>query len=180
MIHHDDKTKTLISAHGTVTASRRYYSCSPCKTHSFPVDVTIGLEKGYTKISRRFIGRCCGLVSYRVAADNLSELCGIHLSHTTIGKVADATAAEMEIILASHPVFREIFQQAKGKVEFYADGTCVHIRHADGTHEWRDMKTGALVKREIGPSALPEEYGTRELPQPSVVSAFVAILGVRN
>ena len=81
----------------------------------------------------------------------------------------------MESILASSPVFREIFQKAKGKVEFYVDGTCVHIRNADGTHEWREMKTGALVKRECGPSAKPEEYGTRELPKPSVVSAFAAI-----
>jgi len=81
----------------------------------------------------------------------------------------------METILASSPVFREIFQKAKGKVEFYADGTCVHIRNADGTHEWRDMKTGALVKRECGTSAKPEEYSTRELPEPTVVSAFAAI-----
>jgi hypothetical protein len=175
MIHKDDKPKTITSAHGAVTSSRRYYSCPPCKTHSFPVDVTIGLEKGYTRIARRFIGRCCGLGAYRVAADNLGELCGIHLSHPTIGKIADDTAAEMETILASHPVFRELFQKAKGQVEFYADGTCVHIRNADGTHEWRDMKTGALVKREIGPSALPVEYGTRELPKPTVVSAFAAI-----
>jgi hypothetical protein len=175
MTHHDHKPKTIISAHGAVTSNRRYCSCSPCKTHSFPADVTIGLTKGYTRIARRFIGRCCGLGAYRVAADNLAELCGIPLSHTTIGNIADETAAEMAVILASSPVFREIFQKAKGKVECYADGTCVHIRNTDGTHEWRDMKTGALAKREVGSSATPEEYGTRELPKPTVVCAFAAI-----
>jgi hypothetical protein len=173
--YQDKKTKTITSAHGTLTITRRYYSCSPCQTHSFPVDVTIGLEKGYTRISRRFVARCCGLGSYRVAADNLRELCGLDLSHTTIGTIADEAATEMAGILASSPVFREVFQKAKGKVEFSADGTCVHVRNADGTHEWRDMKTGALAKRECGASATPEEYGTRELPQPSVVSAFAAI-----
>jgi hypothetical protein len=159
MTYHDDKTKTLTSAHGVITLRRR----------------NSWIKKSYTKIARRFLARCCALGAYRVAADSLRELCGIPLSHTTIGNIADETAAEMETILASSPVFREIFQKAKGKVEFYADGTCVHIRNADGTHEWRDMKTGALVKRESGPSSKPEEYSTRELPEPTVVSAFAAI-----
>ena len=65
--------------------------------------------------------------------------------------------------------FRTAFQKAKGRSEFYMDGTFVPILHADGTREWREMKVAAFVKRLLGMSALPAEWGTRPLPKPSVV-----------
>jgi len=34
---------------------------------------------------------------------------------------------------------------------------------------------GTLVKREPGDGSMPEDCGTRELPKPTVVSAFAAI-----
>ena len=37
------------------------------------------------------------------------------------------------------------------------------------------MKVGVLAKRERGQSATPSEWETRELPKPTVVSAFAAI-----
>ena len=37
------------------------------------------------------------------------------------------------------------------------------------------MKVGVLAKRERGTSATPLEWETRELPKPTVVSAFAAI-----
>ena len=37
------------------------------------------------------------------------------------------------------------------------------------------MRCGAFAKREQGASATPEEYETREVPKPTVVSAFAAI-----
>ena len=76
------KPKDIVSAHGQITILRRYRQCTHCKKFTFPADVTLGLSVRYTKGLSRYAARCCGLGSYRLAADNLRELCGIHLSHT--------------------------------------------------------------------------------------------------
>jgi hypothetical protein len=117
------------------------------------------------------------LWSYRLAADNLQELCGIHLSHTTVGEIAANTADEIAAKRANDSeAIRRTFQQAKGEVEFYADGTFVHIRNDEGKAQWREMKVGALAKRERGACATPSEWNTRKLPDPTVVSAFAAVV----
>ena len=71
---------------------------------------------------------------------------------------------------------RNAFQRAKGEVEFYADGTFVHVRNDEEEAQWREMKVGALAKRERGKCAAPPEWNTRKLPEPAVVSAFAAIV----
>ena len=113
--------------------------------------------------------------SYEVAADNLDELAGIRLSHTTIGKIANETAGKIAVKMDDNPAFRDAFQKAKGESEFYLDGTFVHILNADGTREWNEMKVAAFAKRLLAESALPVEWGTRLLPNPSVVYAFASI-----
>ena len=57
------------------------------------------------------------------------------------------------------------------------DGTFVHLLHADGLREWREMKVAALVKRLFGVRDLPAEWGTRLLSKPSAVYAFASIVG---
>ena len=123
------------------------------------------------------VARCVGLGSYGLAKDNLAELCQIDLSPTTIGKIADGTAGEIAVRLENNPAdVRRHFQRAQGEIEFYSDGTFVHIRNADGTTEWREFKLGAYAKRQRSASALPSEWATRNLLKPSVVYAFAAIM----
>ena len=124
---------------------------------------------------KRLATRCCGFWSYRHAADNLEEFCGIHLSHTTVGEIADLTAGEIAAKLPNIPDIRNEFQKAKGETEFETDGTSVHIRNDEDKAQWREMKVGILAKRERGESAVPSEWATRTLPEPTVVSAFAAI-----
>jgi len=172
----DIKPKTILTVHGAVTIDRRYHHCSACKKRSFPVDVTLGLPKKYSTGLQRRVARCCALGSYRLAKDNLAELCQTHLSPTVIGNIADQIADKMEGRLKNNPEVRRTFQKAKGETEFYADGTFVHIRNDDGKAEWREFKVGAYAKRCRGLSAFPSEWASRSLPEPSVVSAFAAIV----
>jgi len=103
------------------------------------------------------------------------------LSHTTLGKIAGHTAEEIAARLQNNPDVRHDFQKAKGETEFYADGVFIHIRNADGTAQWMEAKVGAYAKRCRALFALPSEWATRILPEPSVVSAFAAIKkGVRS
>jgi len=172
---HDTFTKTIVSAHGRVTLHRRYRRCPHCKNRSFPADVTLGLDKDYTDGLKRHATRCCGFWSYRLSAESLEEFCGIHLSYTTLGKIAGHTAEEIAERWASHPDVRHDFQKAKGESEFYADGTFIHIRTLAGLAKWMEVKVGAFAKRERGLSAFPSEWHTRILPEPTVVSAFASI-----
>jgi len=158
-----------------VTLERCYRHCPHCKKYSFPIEVTLGIAIHYTPALSRLATRCCGLWSYALAAENLAELLGVRLSHTTIGKIAQATATKLATKMDDNSTFRTTFQQAKGRSEFYMDGTFVPILNEDGTREWREMKVAAFVKRLLGASALPEEWGTRFLPKPTVVYAFASI-----
>jgi hypothetical protein len=125
---------------------------------------------------KRLAARCCGLGSYRLAAENLKELCGIYLSHTTVGEITQETVGELDEQLQDNSAIRDAFRKAKGEVEFQTDGTCVHIRDEEDNAKWMEVKTGVFAKRERGESAEPSEWATRDLPEPSIVSAFAAIL----
>jgi hypothetical protein len=133
------------------------------------------MDTTYTDGLKRLVGRSCGFWSYRLAAENLQEYCGIHLSHTLVGGLAQKTADEIAKKLPKRLDMRNDFQQAKGETEFLTDGTCINTRNDDGKPEWREMKVGILSKRECGASAAPSEWDSRELPEPSIVSAFAAI-----
>jgi hypothetical protein len=159
-----------------MTIERNYRYCPHCSKYSFPIEASLGLVEDYSNGLKRLVARCCGLWSYRLAAENLQEFCGIHLSHTTIGKLAGHTAEEIAARMQDNPDVRKDFQKAMGEVEFYADGVFVHIRNDFGKAEWREFKVGAFAKRRRGAFALPSEWHTRKLPEPTVVSAFAAIV----
>jgi hypothetical protein len=171
--HH--RPKTIVSAHGHVTLSRRYRRCADCKSYFFPVDASLGLTTGYTSNAKRLTTRCCGFWSCRRAAESLAELCGIHLCHVTVAEVTQKVAPQLADKMENNSAIREEFQKAKGETEFYTDGTFVHIRNDDGKAEWCETKTGVFAKRECGESATPAEWGSRDLPEPTIVSAFAAI-----
>ena len=100
----------------------------------------------------------------------------MQLSHTTIGDIADRTSVQLADKMENNLNIREAFQKAQGETEFYADGVFVHIRTLEGLAQWMEMKVGAVAKRLRGLSALPSEWYTRLLPEPTVVSAFAAIV----
>jgi len=180
----DEKSKTVVCVHGDITLERCYRYCRHCEQYSFPVEVLLGLATRYTNGLRRLAARCCGLGSYRLAADNLDELCGIQLSHTKIGEIADETsgkiAEQMENNAALRGAIREGFQKAEGETEFSADGTCIRTRNDVGEVEYKEVRVGAFAKRVPSESALPEEWATRDLLKPTVVSAFAAIESAKD
>ena len=155
--------------------NRCYRHCSHCGTYCFPVERSLGLPKRYSTTLKRFAARCCGFWSYALSAQNLNALCGIRLSPTIVGEIADEVGGIIDTLLPDNGAIRERFQKAKGETEFYIDGTCVHVLNEAGEPVYCEMKVGALVKREPSDGCMPEECGTRELEKPTIVSAFAAI-----
>jgi len=133
------------------------------------------MKKSYTTGAARMVSRCCGHWPYRLAKDNLAELCQIHLSATTIGNMQTVLADKIDERLENIFDVRSTLQKAKGVTGFYADGTFVHICNEDDKAERREFKVGAYAKRRRGLFAFPSEWPSRTLPEPSVVSAFASI-----
>jgi hypothetical protein len=156
--------------------SRNYRYCFDCEQYSHPVEVILGIETSYTERLTRSITRCIGLWSYRLSAETIEELCGVRLSHTTLGKIADETAGKLATKMENNSDIRDAFQRAKGDIEFYADGVFVHIRNDDGIAQWMEFKIGAYAKRPRGLFAHPSEWASRKLPESTVVAAFAAIV----
>ncbi len=63
------------------------------------------------------------------------------------------------------------FQASEGEIEFTTDGTMVNT--TEGC--WREVRVGIFSKRELGPSATPDEWATRNLPRPHACIAFAAL-----
>jgi hypothetical protein len=172
---HTRPKRKIISSHGPLDFRRRYRYCTPCDSYSFPVESLLGLNVDYTDGSKRLIALGNGQWSYRATSDNIQAFCGFRLSHTTTGKIAAQTADELALRMQDNAAVREEFQKAKGETEFCTDGVYVHTRNNEGKAEYCEMKVGAFVKRELGESATPEEWASRDLPEPTVVSAFASI-----
>jgi hypothetical protein len=172
---HSRPSKTITSSHGRLTYRRRYRHCKACKSYTFPVESLLGLDSDYTDGATRLISLGSGQWSYRATSENIQAFCGFRISHTTTGNIAAQTAVKLSERMQENTAVREEFQKAKGETSFYTDGVFVHCRDDADKPVWCEMKVGAFVKRERGGSASPAEWATRDLPEPSAVSAFAAI-----
>jgi ribosomal protein L37AE/L43A len=174
----DNKSKDIIAAYGPMKRWRDYHQCPACKSRTFPVEITLGIPKRYSNGVKERIAYIIGLSSYRLVDRTLKLFLGIHLSPSTIGKIADETADEMDARLQKNPDVRKDFQQAKGETEFQIDGTCMNTRNDKGEQEYREMKTAVAARRECGERADPSEWDVRDLPEPNAVYAVAAIDGI--
>ena len=169
------KRKTILTFYNGLKIFRRRRSCDSCKSSSFPVDTILGLPKRYSDGLKERLAHNIGSASYRSVADTLKSYLGIHLSPTTIGNIADETADEMQVRLQKNTDVRKEFQKAKGEKVFLTDGTFINTRNAEGEQEYREVKIAIVAKQECGDSATPEEWESRELPEPTVTYAVAAI-----
>ncbi len=159
-----------MTAAGTVKLRRVYFRCPRCTQGGYALDERLGIQGKYSPDARRLICLAAGSWSYDVAAERLGEMCGLQVSDTTVRELSQAEGTKMAAWQRTAPEIRAEFAQAQGDVEFTTDGAFVNT-----TEGWQEMKLGLFAKRSRGPAATPEEWGTRELPRPSVRVGFAAI-----
>ncbi|GHT27989.1 hypothetical protein FACS18942_07980 [Planctomycetales bacterium] len=98
----------------------------------------LGLDNNYTRGARRLIAFAVAKSSYETAAFQLKEFGCITISHQTVSNLVPSLSDEVQSKLANNADVRQAFQEAKGDVEFTADGAFVHIRHEDKSHCWME------------------------------------------
>lgn len=150
--------------------SRGYFECVPCLQSGYLLDERLGVDGRYSLNAQRLISLAAASWSYDFSSDRLAEFCGLQVSDTTIRKVAQEHGAAANEWLRTEPEAVKEFRAERGEIEFTTDGTCVNT-----TEGWREMKVGIFSKRDVGESALPEEWDSRTLPAPKVRVAFAAI-----
>jgi hypothetical protein len=111
--------------------------------------------------------------SFEVAAERLSECCGVCVSGETLRRHCPAAGAAVAEWVRTDPGAAGPFREAVGEVEVQVDAGKVNT-----TQGWRDLKVVGFAKRPSGPAATPEQWGTRELPGPSARVVLADIEGI--
>jgi len=100
--------------------------------------------------------RCCGFWSYALSAQNLQALCGIHLSPTVVGKIADEVGGDIATLLPDNAAIRERFQKAVQSWLDYLGKNKERLRYAERLAAGRNIGSGLiegacknLVKRRL-------------------------------
>ena len=168
--HHGCKRRSLVTQAGEISVSRIYLRCVKCGAGGYPVDERLGIDGRYSKQAQRLMCLAAASWSYDISSDRLKDFRSLSVSGTTIREVAQEHGSKANEWLRTEPVAVQAFREARGDIEFTADGTCVNT--VDG---WREMKVGIFSKRERGESATPDEWATRDLPKPHTRIAFAAI-----
>jgi hypothetical protein len=115
--------------------------------------------------------RAGGTKSFEEGEEDLLEYCGLKLSPMTIRELCQRESVKMEAWQkAAATEMQKDFIEAPGNIEVTMDGTCVNT-----TEGHKEVKIGINSKRELGDAALPEEWGTRDLPRHTARVAFAAI-----
>jgi len=168
--HHGRKPRVQTTSAGDIRLSRIYLRCVKCGGGGYAADDRLGVEGRYSTGAQRLACLAAASWSYDVSSDRLDELCGIRIAENTIRDIAQRHGASMNAWQNSDPGACREFRETDGETEFTTDGTSVNTLEG-----WREMKIGIFARRELGDTATPEEWASRELPAPTTCVAFGAI-----
>jgi hypothetical protein len=135
----------------------------------FAADGRLGVDGWVTPHALRLACRAAAGRSFRAAAEDLREFCGLRVSAGTVRGLAESEGAVLQRRPAGDAVGKA-FSEAEGDVEFAVDGVMVNTLSG-----WRELRMAVLAKRKAGDSATPAQWDGRELPVPEVRFAFGSI-----
>jgi hypothetical protein len=130
----------------------------------------LGLDGGITLRARRMA--CLAGVNdpFRKAERLLQELSGWSLDAETLRRCCHTEASRAAATREGRVELPTAFAQAAGDRELHIDAGKVNTPEG-----WRDVKVAVFACRERAEGASSEEFGQRELPEPSVRSVVAAV-----
>jgi hypothetical protein len=134
----------------------------------YPADAVLGIDGFLTRQATRLVTLAGVEHSFARAQQVLQEFCGWQVDDEVVRRTTHAEAKRA----AARPdrSDSEAFAKASGGVEVLVDAGKVNT--LDG---WRDVKIGLFLRRNAGSPAMPAEWATRRLPEPSVRTLVAAI-----
>ena len=149
---HSWRARRVRTVCGTITVTRPWYYCRPCRRGYSPVDATLALAPG-AQVSEEFgtwLVRLGATTTFRAAAALLRTLTGLEIAadsvreHSTTCGTTVAAAQDRAIaqVVASQAAAGPV-EPAPGTLVVEADG--VLIRYRDGWHEVKVGLVGGCV-----------------------------------
>ena len=144
--------KRVVTLSSELTIHRAYYHCQSCGHGFAPLDEELELDSLATSIGvRTKVGRLAAWIPFEDVSVELGQLCRIHLSKNTAGRIAEAMGEEVrkeresrEAVVLSG--YAEIPSSGAKRLYVGVDGTCVLTRGGG----WREAKTGVIYETEDG------------------------------
>ncbi len=143
-----DYPKRWVTRHGEFHIDRAYYYCRACGTGFCPVDARLGLTSGeYSPAVVALSARFAGYLPPRAAVRELAEVCGLHLSATTVRKQAQQMGMALQEAWQAEETafFADPDKEVKARpaqLHLTGDGVMVHV---DGA--WHEAKLGCAYRR---------------------------------
>jgi hypothetical protein len=96
MQYKGDAARTIITLHGALVYSRAYYWCPSCRKGTHPTDTQLAATQGqFTASVRALACRFSSLLPFAKAAKELELVCGIHVSPSTMKRIAMQTGSAL-------------------------------------------------------------------------------------
>jgi hypothetical protein len=90
------QSRTIVTAHGTLTFARAYYHCALCQCSFAPLDKTLGLDSGSTTTQvRLWVALLAGQLPFAQAATTLQILTHVPLSSASMERVSVSVGSSL-------------------------------------------------------------------------------------
>jgi len=142
--------KRVVTLSSELAIQRAYYHCKSCGHGFAPLDDELELDSLATSIGvRTKVGRLAAWIPFEDVSVELGQLCRIHLSKNTAGRIAEAMGEEVRKERESREAVvlsgcAEIPSGGAKRLYVGIDGTCVLTRGGG----WREAKTGVIYETE--------------------------------
>ena len=157
----------MVTALGSITGKRVYFTCFACNLGCHPADTSLGIDGFLTTQALRLVCLAGGQRSFAHAELLLKELCGWQVRDECIRQACHTESDRIAAWRADQPVPPGV---KSPPTEFPVDATTVNTDTG-----WRDMKIGVLAWRACGLPASPDPWDQRSVPKPTHRLAFAAI-----
>jgi hypothetical protein len=135
------------------------------------VDAVLGLEGSYTRTFQEHLSRLAADVSFAKAREHLAALLGVKVSKEALRRECHRHGRRLVQWQTTETHTPKAFANTAGDVEFTTDAAKVNTREEG----WKDLKIAVFQKRPRAAPATPEEWQSRQVPQPTACVAWAAM-----
>ena len=147
-----EHVRRITTQSGSRRITRSYYYCDSCRTGFCPLDEELGLVAGEFSLRvRGLASRFAGYVPYESASQELREVLGVHVSASSIRRIAMASGKQLQVDFAVNQArlqrYECDFSSDRYPKQLHAsmDGCMVMVNG-----QWQEVKTAVVYQRRNG------------------------------